>query len=295
MMPPASSKSAFTREAEAAPSRQTSSASPFDLAQPLHTLHFYGAAGIAAFGWALSRALGFSCAHLAPLWFCGGLLVYNFDRLKPDPADAVNTPRRLRAHGHLRKTSRLLALASAALVVALPIFWREWRLLALALVAGASSLAYSFPMFGFRWKDVPIVKTLFAPTIATLAYFLPPLLDGTLPRAAIFGAEWTWLYCVFNMTLCDLRDLAGDRRFGTASIPVCLGEKHTRRLLLVLIPALAALAFANGWFALGVATSGHLGALLFALRKNRGEAFYEWFAEGMLFLPALVLLSRGSF
>src|SRR5438067_4105954 len=144
----------------------------------MHTLQLYGAAGVAAFGWALSKMLGFSCARYAPLWFAGALLVYNLDRLKLDPADALNTPERLGQHKRFRAASIALAIASALMLIALPSHAGDWLLLLLTPAAALVSLSYSFPIFGFRFKDVPAVKTLFAPTIVLIAYLAPALLHA---------------------------------------------------------------------------------------------------------------------
>jgi hypothetical protein len=37
-------------------------------------------------------------------------------------------------------------------------------------------------------------------------------------------------------------------------------------------------------------STAYLAGLLLALRRPRTEAFYEWWVEGLLFLPALVEL-----
>ena len=60
----------------------------------LHALSLYGAAGIAAFGWAVCRLLDWSVEPWILLWSCAALLIYNADRLRPDPADLVNIPQR---------------------------------------------------------------------------------------------------------------------------------------------------------------------------------------------------------
>jgi len=195
----------------------------------MHTLQLYGAAGVAAFGWALSKMLGFSCARYAPLWFAGALLVYNLDRLKLDPADALNTPERLGQHKRFRAASIALAIASALMLIALPSHAGDWLLLLLTPAAALVSLSYSFPIFGFRFKDVPAVKTLFAPTIVLIAYLAPALLHGELrPDARVLSAAaWSECLLLFNMVLCDLCDILGDRALGTRSIPVLLGERKT--------------------------------------------------------------------
>jgi 4-hydroxybenzoate polyprenyltransferase len=263
----------------------------------IHLLHLYGAAGIASFGWALGEMLGFDAAPFLPLWFCGALLVYNLDRLKPDPSDALNIPERQSQHACCRNASFAVAAVSACLLVALParMAWAgHGLLLALTPAAAVISLSYSFPIFGFRFKDVPLVKTLFAPAVVLLAYFVPPLLRGELRAdfAALAAAACSGCLLLFNMVLCDERDVAGDRALGTRSLPVILGEKNTRRFLAALLACGVFLAWLRGWTLLAAATAVYASALLFALRKPRRESFYEWFVEGILFLPALSVLAK---
>src|SRR5438093_5414954 len=102
----------------------------------LHTLHLYGALGIVSFGWALSRLLHFSCERYVPPWFAGALFVYNMDRLKRDPADAINTPRRIENSERLRKISAVIAALAAAALILIPIAARDWLMLVLTVAGG---------------------------------------------------------------------------------------------------------------------------------------------------------------
>ncbi len=270
----------------------------------VHTLSFYGAAGIASCGWALGRLLHFSSRPYLPLWLAGALFVYNMDRLKADPSDAINTPRRNRASLRLRPVGALVAAASVCALILLPVLSRDWASLLLTVAGGGVCLCYSVPFLGFRLKDVPLLKTFFAPTLVTAAYFILPLpRQGLPPRLLyyLFAAGWTWVFLFFNMVLCDLRDMDGDRRMGTRSLPVIAGAASTLRLLGLLLAALAALTFfaarfafpglARVWIALGATGVPYLGFLRLAARKPRTEGFYEWCVEGMLFLPCLAVLA----
>lgn len=179
----------------------------------VHALHIYGALGIVAFGWTLSRLLHFRCENYAPLWFAGALFVYNIDRLKRDPADAINIPRRLEQTARLRKFSVAIVAASAAALFAMPVFMHDWLMLLFVLAGGFVCLNYSIPLAGFRLKDIPFLKTFFAPSLLAAAYFGPPLLDqGLFVSAAncVAAGAWTWCVLLFNMILCDLRDIEGD-------------------------------------------------------------------------------------
>jgi hypothetical protein len=260
----------------------------------MHALHVYGAVGIAAFGWSIGRWAGFDSAHLLPLWLAGALVVYNLDRLKQDPADCFNTPERVNAHATLRTWSWLLAGLGAVVLVAWPLWTGDTGLLVLTGVALPLSLSYTFPLLGQRMKDVPVVKTLFAPLVVLAAVLGPPvLLQGlAISRALLLAAGWSWTLLMFNMVLCDLRDIEGDRALGTKSLPVLLGRARTQGLLWALIAAGAACAIVHGWPVLACCTVAMLSPLALAARWPRNEGFYEWLAEGTLFLPALVELGK---
>jgi len=262
--------------------------------RPMHALHVYGAVGIAVFGWSLGRWAGFASGRLLPLWLAGALVVYNLDRLKHDPADWVNTPGRVSAHGMLRGWSWLLAGAGAVVLVGWPLWTGDAGLLVLTAVAVPLSLSYTFPLLGQRMKDVPVVKTLFAPLVVLAAVLGPPvLLQGlAVSPALMLAAGWSWALLMFNMVLCDLRDIDGDRALGTRSLPVLLGRKGTHGLLWALIAAGTGCAAIHGWPVLACCTVALLGPLALAAQWRQDEGFYEWLAEGTLFLPALVDLGK---
>ncbi|MEI8339994.1 MAG: UbiA family prenyltransferase [Verrucomicrobiota bacterium] len=254
--------------------------------ETLQALHFYGSAGIVAFGWALSRLLHFNCDRYLLLWLAGALCLYNLDRLKIDPADAINTPDRARRCAQLRKAGTVISIVSAGIILTLPVLLRDWPLFFLTLAGGFVCLNYSMPILGFRFKDLPLVKTLFPPTILTAAYFMPPIIEQQLSIGLILPAiAWAWCVLLFNMILCDLRDLEGDRATGIRTLPVLLGRPLTFLTLILLLAITGALAVSNGWVPAGLL---YCGGLLVALRKPRCEAFYEWWVEGMLFIPVAV-------
>jgi 4-hydroxybenzoate polyprenyltransferase len=231
-------------------------------------------------------------------------VVYNADRVASDPADAVNIPQRAAAIGRLRGASLAIFFAATAVLLGLPILRRDWLTLALVVSGGLFCLNYSRPLFGFRFKDVPLLKTFFAPTVVAAALVgLPWLHEGPPAIGASFAivALRAWALLLFNMTLCDLRDVAGDRQTGTISLPVAFGEKRTRALLWALLLAIEALALAAlfqapaalvpTWRLVSIGAPLYLGGLLIAVRTTRSERFYEWWVEGILFLPAVAVLA----
>jgi 4-hydroxybenzoate polyprenyltransferase len=268
----------------------------------LHALHLFGAAGIAAFGWAVCRLLGVHGEPWVPLWFCAGVLVYNVDRLRRDPADRFNLPQRAGAARRLRRLSFLLAAAAGATLLLLPLWQRDWPTLALIVLGVPVVLNYSIPFRGRRLKDVPYLKSFFAPTLVLAAVFGLPLVHapGEFPLFATpLVATWAWGLLVANMLLCDVRDIAGDRETGVVSLPSEIGLVRTRRLIWALAAVTGGLALLlllfgpnatrGAWIALGLGGTLYIAGLALAVSWPRSERFYERWVEGLLFLPAVVV------
>ena len=278
----------------------------------LHALSLYGAAGLAAFGWGIGWFF-VSAESWLPLWFCAALLIYNADRLRRDPADALNVPARTAASARLRTAGFVTLILAALVLVGLPVWRHDWLTLGLVIGGAIISLGYSIPILGFRWKDVPLVKTLFAPAVVTAAVFgLVIFVDAPghpsalhihhgsgvfdLFFASVCLVPWAFCHLLFNMLLCDLRDRVGDAQCGIRSIPVVWGEKGARRLLwglavtgqVILALLLRSQVLEQMPIALlSLLTGLYQACLLLATRRPRSERFYEWAVEGLLYLPAL--------
>lgn len=268
----------------------------------LHALHLFGAMGIAAFGWAVCRVLGVNAEPWVSLWFCAGVLVYNVDRLRGDPADRLNLPRRAKATQQLRRLSFLVATGAAATLLLLPVWRRDWATLALILLGVPVVLNYSIPFRGRRLKDVPYLKSFFAPTLVLLAVLGLPLTHTPweFPLLATpFVATWAWGLLVANMLLCDVRDIPGDRETGVISLPSEIGLLNTRRLVWGLAAVTGLLAIVQTilgpkemrftWLLLALGGTLYVSALALAVSWPRSERFYERWVEGLLFLPAVIV------
>jgi len=267
----------------------------------LQTLHVYGAAGIAAFGWAMCRMMGADARPWLPMWFCAALLLYNTDRLRHDPSDGINTPKREESARKLRPWGWALIAASAVALLVLPIQHGDWLTLVLTVGGSVVCLNYSVPVRGFRLKDIPLLKTFFAPSLVVAAVFGLPLLHAQahLGVRCVLLILWASTILFSNMVLCDLRDVPGDVKCGVVSVPSRLGPGRTRRLLWILAAATASIGVllavfqpAPGfpWLRLTLAASAYLASLIVAVDRARSERFYEWCVEGILFVPALALL-----
>lgn len=274
----------------------------------LHTLTIYGALGITAFGWAIGQLFNWEVGPWMPYWFCAALLIYNADRLRRDPADALNIPLREASADRLRILSYIVLITSALVLLVLPIVQRDWLTLALILGGALVSLNYSIPLFGFRFKDVPLLKTFFAPTIVTASVLGLPWLHlgtgGTDIPTLLLGSLRSWTFLMFNMIVCDLRDRGGDEACGIRSLPVMLGDQGTRWLLFALFLGIETLGLVTwllstdahrpAWGLMSLFAPFYLGGIMLAVRRPRSERFYEWIVEGMLFMPPIAVCLAGQ-
>jgi hypothetical protein len=92
-------------------------------------------------------------------------LVYNLDRLYPDPADPVNVPVRWRKTLKLRSARVCLVLFCSLVVIVWPVLTgRWWLVLALGLAVVLFQF-YSRPIPGIRRriKDLPYIKSVSVP------------------------------------------------------------------------------------------------------------------------------------
>ena len=235
--------------------------------------------------------------------------IYALDRVAAEPeTDTLNHPERER---FVRRHARtLLGLALAAYVVALGLAAREGRVgvLLLPLVA---VLLYSFPFvprplapwLGFRrLKDILVIKNVVvAATFATTLTLAPVPLSGAGAAAVpTLGAFWLFLFVRFfaNSLVFDVRDEHGDRLQGIRTLPVVMGARRTRRLLLGLNLALGGFTLIVpllGWAppafaALAVGTPFAMGYLRRMAEPGSLHFLCDVVVDGELYVAGLAFL-----
>jgi 4-hydroxybenzoate polyprenyltransferase len=216
----------------------------------VYLLELAGATAVTSLGWAACRMLQIDWIPSAPLWFAGYLLIYNLDRLYPDPADLINIPFRSSKTEELRMARIGLAFLAASLLIVWSLLTsRWWLVLALAFVATVLQF-YSRPVpgVGFRLKDLPYVKSFLPPgVIAGILVVWPCVENGRslrLKECLVF--VWCLLVLTINSLVFDYRDIDGDSAAGTGTIPVRLGRRNT---IYSLIGLAAALVGVSAWLA----------------------------------------------
>jgi len=260
-----------------------------------------GASAITALGCVACTILQIDWSRSAPLWFAGYLFVYNADRLYLDPADRLNTPLRTNWGARLRGCRVVLVWLSAGILGAWPVVTgRFWLLFPLAIVFGILCF-YSRPIPGarFRLKDLPYLKSLLAPmTIAIVLVPWPVFESGNIPRQKEWLVFfWIFLILTINALVFDYRDIPGDRLTGTKTIPVLLGHRRTRELLMLLAGALVFVSIVLCWLRLAgplmpvVLTVG-CAVLIRSLRWRLHPTLLSALADVLLFLPVVGELFR---
>ena len=165
-------------------------------------------------------------------------MVYNLDRLYPDPADSLNTPLRMQYRNQLRLKRLVLIAFGTVILIVWPLFTGRSVLPPILLAAAVGFQFYSRPLPGsrFRLKDLTGIKSLFLPAFIAMILVIWPILETGEKFSWLDVIIFTWCFLVLsiNSLVFDLRDMTGDRLYGTPTIPARLGGRLTTILLLVL-------------------------------------------------------------
>ncbi|MBV8100503.1 MAG: UbiA family prenyltransferase, partial [Verrucomicrobia bacterium] len=208
----------------------------------VYLLEVVGGVAVTCLGWVSCYLTGSPWLRSAPLWLGGYLFVYNLDRLHYDPADQVNTPTRFLYRESLRSKRLLLIWLSAATLVGWPAVTGRWWLIPPIVLAIAALQFYSrpLPLVRKRLKDLPVLKTFIAPFLIAAVLVLWPALElrRSLGAREMLVFFWCFIVLSVNSISFDLRDISGDLRNGTRTLPVLLGANWST----VLLGALALLA-----------------------------------------------------
>jgi 4-hydroxybenzoate polyprenyltransferase len=271
--------------------------------QQVYLLEIVGGVSVTCLGWVACHLTGGPWLRSAPLWLGGYLLVYNLDRLHYDPADPVNTPTRFSYRESLRGKRLLLIWLSALILVLWPAATGRWWLIPPIAVALLALQYYSrpIPVLHKRLKDLPVLKTFIAPLlIAVLLVFWPVLEIGKSPGPRDFLVFfWCFVVLSVNSIIFDLRDIQGDLRNGTRTLPVLLGANWSTVVVAVfalvaalMSPLLGLRGAAN--FLLPCSLVVGSGGILLALFSHVQPITLSFVADLFFCLPAAaVWLGKG--
>lgn len=190
--------------------------------------------------------------NLAPVVaFLVTFSIYTHNKLTDFEEDSVNNPNLVAFVAPRRDVLEVLASVAYAVAVALSLLGGPLALL-LTLLPGAVAILYSSEWLPFektqRLKEVLVVNT----ASISLAWAMPvaflPLVFADARYSPLAGIVLVYflLHTFVSVELFNVRDVAGDRQAGVATLPVVFGIARTRHLLYALdVVAIALLAVAS--------------------------------------------------
>ena len=213
----------------------------------LFRLQLVAIAGLAAavFGYLFAGQLLLPFAAIAGLdWGLAGLWNRNSD-LREDQLNQVEGTALLLRSG--REFSRLaLGVLSLSIFAALRL---GWPLLVMRLAFHAFAFVYSYPVFRRRVKEILLLKNVVAGALWVLTSIGYPLAFSrrvpAVGEVLLLSLFLLPLAVAFTLVY-DLRDVAGDRGAGIATVPIALGVPRTR-VFVELLLGLSALALLGGY------------------------------------------------
>ena len=166
-----------------------------------------------------------------------------------DKGSRFNYPSRAALYEHYKFGFFLSSVSGV--IVALIIANAQGRSIFFALLAMTGlGLLYSVRIFPESWlrvvkvsrlKDIPASKTIFvAAGWSVVATLLPSLREGNiLDFQTIFALGVVFALVFVRSAVFDIVDIQGDRLVGEETLPIVIGEKRSRRLLVYLVFGLA--------------------------------------------------------
>jgi 4-hydroxybenzoate polyprenyltransferase len=160
--------------------------------------------------------------------------VYNLNKLTDLQEDSVNVPERVRFVKRYYNYIITSVVVSFCASIVCAFLCNPYSISAVVLGFCIGAL-YSARLFGVRLKEIPLVKNVTVAGTCVVGAVLVPLAVHLSSLIAISLVAYFVFFTAFiNTVLFDVRDLEGDQRSGTTTIPVSLGLNKTRGLLLVL-------------------------------------------------------------
>lgn len=160
--------------------------------------------------------------------------VYSFDKLSNIKEDSISLPERAGFIYRYRKIFTVAIVASYISAFSLSALKNPFALLVVhfPLFIG---LIYSIKILNVRLKDITGIKNIVvALSWAVVGTFFPLAVGFRDYNKIIYILYFIFIKFFINTTLFDVRDIKGDSINGVITIPVYLGLKKTKILLLIL-------------------------------------------------------------
>ena len=200
--------------------------------------------------------------------------MYNMNRYSDIQEDVMTHPKR---HSFVVKYRKYIEFSAIlAMIISLVVgYVKNVSIIAMILLPMALAVLYSFKwipdkVFMYsRFKDIPLMKNV------VVAFCWAVITTGvvvTYSDSAFTFAVFSVALIVFtrffiNTVVFDMRDVRGDRKHGTHTLPVLLGLRNTQIFLYSLLTALVLFTFIVTW-------SGVLPPIIHLVNLTALQAYY---------------------
>ncbi|MDD1720674.1 MAG: UbiA family prenyltransferase [Euryarchaeota archaeon] len=159
--------------------------------------------------------------------------------------DSINSPEKA-SFTKRNQTLITLCVIGAYCVALLCAYLCNLYEVGIVLLPLGAGVLYSVRLFGFRLKDVLVMKNALIAGISAFLAVLMPLAShsgvislsephfSSVTFTTLLIAYFIFLKVFINTVLFDVRDMHGDRLADIVTIPVLLGKTKTRSMLLAL-------------------------------------------------------------
>jgi 4-hydroxybenzoate polyprenyltransferase len=160
--------------------------------------------------------------------------VYSLDKLSNIKEDSVSLPDRAGFIGEYKKILTFITVASYIFALSIS-FLKNSLAVFIVLFPLFTGLVYSIKISNFRLKDILAIKNIsIATSWAVVGTFLPLVDSSKSSMQIVFIFYFIFIKCFINTIIFDIRDIEGDSINNVRTIPVHLGSKKTKVLILIL-------------------------------------------------------------
>ena len=156
---------------------------------------------------------------------------YSLNKITDRVEDSINSPEINSEKGISNKNGLLLVLLS---FIFLCIFSR-FETMVIVSISVIISVLYSvkFTRLFPRFKEVMGIKSILVALCWAFTGALLPIVGQSLDRfLVVLVFLYIFIQLLVNTIICDIRDVEGDKVSGVKTIPIVLGVKKTKNLLL---------------------------------------------------------------
>ncbi len=226
--------------------------------------------------------------------------IYSLNRITDMEEDASNIPERVKFLEERKDMILILSIMAYVVALLMGIMENLWTM-PIFLTPFFVGIVYSIRIHSFRIKDIFGMKNIsIAFSWAFSSAFLPYAFNSNMEKAFLIFS-FLFIKCFVNTVVFDTRDVKGDRKAGARTIPVVLGVRKTRFILLIsntlLIPWIVACYLQNLFIEyipviVFSILYGYWYINAFCDEKNRESAFnYDYLVDGEFIILALFALA----